>query len=456
MRSSKLARRLLPALFLGAGSAFAGDPPVPVTVTPPPLESLLVPGVPVGLPSGTEVQVAPPAVVPTPAPTPMHTYTAPVTTPPPVSVYPTQFPADEMFVSAKDNGPGLTWVRAEYLSWSLTGARVPALVTSPPPGPVTLIYAAPGNKVIFGADKELDGHRPGARLTMGSWFNSDRNFGWEASGFWLDRQDDGIRAGSTDGSRSIASSPFINALTGQPTALIISSPGVAYGSTQVSNASRAIWGGEVLGRGLLCSGDGWRLDGLVGYRCIQFNEQLDIHKSIFLLSPLVVPGTQILCDDGITARNKFHGGVLGVDLQCDVCGYLLSARPSVAIGSVENTVNRTGIMGARVPGFADFFHLGGTYNLSSNLGEVGTRDCTVVPQIELRLVKEICPGVRGSIGYTGIYLPQVVRAAEQIDPVVNPNLLGPILPGGPARPAPLLERNSAVLQGLSVGVEVRF
>src|SRR4051812_24923626 len=104
MRPGKLARRVLPPLFFGAGAAFAGDPPVPVT--PPPLESLLLPGVPVGISSGTEVQSAPPTVVLTPNPASTHMYTAPVTTPPPVSVYPTQFPADEMFVSAKNNGPG--------------------------------------------------------------------------------------------------------------------------------------------------------------------------------------------------------------------------------------------------------------------------------------------------------------------------------------------------------------
>lgn len=61
-----------------------------------------------------------------------------------------------------------------------------------------------------------------------------------------------------------------------------------------------------------------------------------------------------------------------------------------------------------------------------------------------------------SVGYSALYFPQVVRAAEQIDPVVNANLLPPAIGGGPARPAPILEKTGACLQGLTLGVEVRY
>ena len=116
MRSGKLARRLLPALFLCGGSALAGDPAVPAVVTPPPLEVLVLPGVPVGTPTSTEPLTVPPrAVLSTPAATPAPTYTVPAITPAPVSVYPTQFPVEAMFANTKDKGPGLTWVRAEIL-----------------------------------------------------------------------------------------------------------------------------------------------------------------------------------------------------------------------------------------------------------------------------------------------------------------------------------------------------
>ena len=97
-----------------------------------------------------------------------------------------------------------------------------------------------------------------------------------------------------------------------------------------------------------------------------------------------------------------------------------------------------------------------TYNLASNLGRVSSNDWTVIPEVDFRISKTLWDCVRLSIGYSAIYFPSVARVGEQIDPYVNPNLLPPVIPGGPQRPAPILEHSSAWLHGFTFGLEMRY
>jgi hypothetical protein len=46
------------------------------------------------------------------------------------------------------------------------------------------------------------------------------------------------------------------------------------------------------------------------------------------------------------------------------------------------------------------------------------------------------PEAPANVGYDFLFWNDVVRPGSQIDPVVNPNLLPPTIPGGPNRPAP--------------------
>lgn len=163
------------------------------------------------------------------------------------------------------------------------------------------------------------------------------------------RAGNGFAGGSADGSRILASSPFIEANTGLPTAVLISAPGVAAGTTRVVHATGPIWGFEILGRALLAGG-GWRLDGFAGYRYRGFDESLEIYKDIRPLGPAFVPGTTIQCNDYFRTRNQFHGAAFGLDWQTEVCGCLLAVRPSVGIGQMETRVERSGINVIDVPG----------------------------------------------------------------------------------------------------------
>jgi hypothetical protein len=471
MRIAKFTGRVLPALALGLGTAAAGDPIIP----PKPVEPFETPPVVVSQ-SATNSQD--PSKAPTlapPSPAPPKTYQIPIEpgpapkelgkSPSVGDVNPPPMPLPEgaeisspesVFAAMIPTQPGLSYARAEYLFWYLSGGNLPVLArTGPATAPIG-VPGFPGETPLFGGYRPLGDPRSGVRLTFGTWLDNTRTYGVEVSGFWLDGQGVGFTDGSADGSRVVASSPFIDPTTGQASSVLISFPGVTAGSVHIGYSGRSIWGVEGVIRALLTAGPHWRLDGLVGVRCINYNEELTINETIAPLGPLFVPGSTLVSSETIKTENEFNGAVIGFDLQKDHGGWTFNVRPTVAIGRMRNTTIRDGVTVISVPGTPDLVLPGGTYNLTSNLGEVDSQDWTVIPQIDLRVSKTIWECVRLSVGYSALYIPLLARAGEQIDPFVNPNLLPPILPGGPPSPSPILERSPAWLQGFTVGFEVRF
>jgi hypothetical protein len=362
----------------------------------------------------------------------------------------------DFFIPGMPLQPGLAYARAEYLFWYLSGGSLPVLATTGPANVPIGIPGFPGQTVLFGGSKPIEDPRSGVRLTFGTWLDCTRTIGVEVSGFWLDRERVSFSDGSTDGSRVVASSPFVDPTTGLPSAILVSFPGVAAGSTNINYVGKSIWGAEGLVRVLMTAGPGWRVDGLVGFRYRRYDEELSIDNAISPLARVFVPGTLITSNDTIETANEFFGGVIGIDCQKDYGCWSLNVRPSVAIGRMRNSTRRDGVTVISVPGTPDLVFPGGTYNLNSNIGEIDSQDWTVIPEFDVRVSKQIWNCVRLSIGYTAMYFPLLARAGEQIDPYVNPNLIPPVVPGGPPQPSPILERSPAWLHGFTVGVEVRF
>jgi hypothetical protein len=464
MWSGKLARRVIPALAFCAGTAAAGDPVLPSTATdsaipgvivskplfltsdPPPVPPLTPLPIAPGLPGGP--------IEKAPAPRPRFEPTGPVTNLPPLTLA----PEGGAFIATDFAPPApLHWARAEYIFWYLTNGHVQPLATTSPPGEPIAIPGFPGRTALFGNDDPLDDPRSGARLTIGTWLDQSRTIGVEASAFWLAQQRNNFLGGSLDGSAVLASSPFVDATTNLPTAVLISSPGLTSGWTDITFTGRSIVGAEALLRPLLCAGPGWRLDGLIGYRYRKVNEALDIQETLIPIAPFFVPGTTVVTNEVIRADNSFNGGVVGFEWQkeCGDC-WVLNVRPTVGVGPMFTTVRRNGITQIHVPGTDDLTLPGATYNLSSNIGQVSSNDWTVIPELDVRVTKTLWDCVRLSVGYSAMFFPSLARVGEQIDPFLNPNLFPPPIPGGPMRPAPILEHSSAWLHGFNLGLELRF
>ena len=99
---------------------------------------------------------------------------------------------------------------------------------------------------------------------------------------------------------------------------------------------------------------------------------------------------------------------------------------------------------------------GGLLALSSNSGTFSGSDWVFVPEASVRVGYQVRENLRVYVGYSFLYWPAVYRAAEQIDPVVNPGLLPPpIVPlVGPVRPLFPDRQSSLWVQAVSVGLEL--
>jgi hypothetical protein len=111
-----------------------------------------------------------------------------------------------------------------------------------------------------------------------------------------------------------------------------------------------------------------------------------------------------------------------------------------------------------VPGQAPVVNPGGLLALSSNSGHFSRDRVSLVPEFGVNLGYQVTPHLRVFTGYTLLYWFDVVRAGDQVDLTINPNLLPPVTGpvAGPFRPAPRFQTTDLWVQGLSAGLEFRF
>jgi hypothetical protein len=84
----------------------------------------------------------------------------------------------------------------------------------------------------------------------------------------------------------------------------------------------------------------------------------------------------------------------------------------------------------------------------------------VVPEFNLNVGRQVTDSLRLFVGYTFLYMSNVVRPGDQIDTTVNttqlPDYTGPGTLSGPARPAFTWRDTGMWVQGINVGAQLRF
>ena len=339
-----------------------------------------------------------------------------------------------------DCGPrGCNWIRAEALLWWTSGARTPPLLA-------TGTIGSPGSEVLFGNQPINSGLRTGVRVRAGHWFDSDQTNGWEGSFFWVGNAGSGAVAGSGNGSATVIR-PIIDAGTGQPGGELVSSPGIVAGFATVSTGSN-LFGVELLRRCNLYSDcfNGWnpgdcsqtffRRDFLIGFRYLNYSDHLAVNENLALLAPIFVPGSRINLTDDFRSYNNFYGLKLGLVLEGNRGPWSLEARPQVSLGLLDRHTEIRGQTSTFIPGVGSQQLPGGLYALSSNIGDYSSARFAAVPELDLYLGYLIRPNLRLLVGYSIICIPNVQRAGEQVDPVVNSQLVPPVTPPvtGPQQP----------------------
>ncbi|MFK4721788.1 hypothetical protein ABIE89_002888 [Bradyrhizobium niftali] len=342
------------------------------------------------------------------------------------------------------------WAEADYLAWSVSGDKLPALVTTAPVGTplgVAGVLGQPTTTVLFGNSSVNNDWRSGGRITGGYWFDPQRSRGIEAWFFGLENASTGFAASS--GAYPILTRPFTNALTGLPDALIASFPGISTGSVNASETSR-LFGAGALYRQDIGMWSGQRVNALIGYRYLRSSDTLWITDT----ASSVAFGT-FTPSDNFKAASNFHGLDLGLTGDWRNGPWSLEWRGKVALGANLNTADVSGSTTSTIAGFTTTVP-GGFLALASNSGHFSQTKFAVIPELSLKAGYQIAPAWRLTVGYDVLYWTGVQRAGGLIDTNINPSLVPPGPPAGPTRPLPVMNTTNLLAQGFSFGVRYNY
>jgi hypothetical protein len=502
----------------GAGAAWgqspmpaspAGDPPppaavAPTTVTPasgrdplpvimPPLQ-VGPPGDPQGL--GPVIGAGPP---PGPMYPPPGPYTAPVFQPAP--------PGAQAFDSTapRIHAPHV-WGSAEYLLWFAKSqpVRFPLLTTSAPSD--FGLLGRPSTLVLVG-DRDLGYDTiSGYRVTLGAFFDCDRRYGAEISGFETETKSNIHFFQSTQAGIPTLARPVIDSANVRlASSLLVSNPNLGFGSVLIDTSTRT-FGAEASGVVNLfrsvpgCTGR-WAcsVDFLAGYRYLELDEKLDISSATTLSVPntnvpqfvtgafgvvtvvgnTAVPtpvnfaGVQIFSPATVEIRdsfrvrnqiNMFQVGLRG-EVRRDWFSVLYSGK--FAFGGNHEIVEIEGASGfsdrtrlSAGPAAALGTTIGGLLATSTNIGKFVHDEFVYVPEANISFAVNLTRSLTGTVGYNFLYISKVARPGSQINPVVDTSTVpfsGNF--GATNRPAGfrnLLAQDDFWLQGVTFGLDFRY
>ncbi|TWU43813.1 hypothetical protein Q31b_13450 [Novipirellula aureliae] len=357
------------------------------------------------------------------------------------------------------------WVRGEYLAWWADGMETPPLITTSPDGTAQNqagILGMPNTSVLFGGGEINTDIANGFRLKSGLWLTQQGSWGIEGEYFQLWGDDDSYNA-SGNGS-PIIGRPFFDPTNDRETAQLVSFPGRVNGSVGITSDSD-LKSVLINARAsmlpiypTICPPEGRsqdRVDWIVGYRYLELSDRLAFTENLESQVPSA-PGTVSL-SEAFETENQFNGLQLGVTYQADFNRVWLESMLRVGVGNNTQQVRISGSTAITELGVTDHY-AGGLLAQTSNIGSYERKDFTMIPEIGLTLGIRITDWFHATVGYSLMYFPNVVRAGDQIDRTVNPNLLPEqILPiSGSMRPQFSFVETDYWAQGLSIGGELSF
>jgi hypothetical protein len=313
--------------------------------------------------------------------------------------------------------------------------------------------------VLYGNSTINNQLQSGFQVHGGFWLNDCHTCGIDISFFDLFTSRSTFNA-SSNGTNVALFRPFFNTSTGMQGSEDISytPDGIAGGAT-VQNRSTFL-GGEANFRKQLCCVDdcckSYRVDLLLGYRILSLQESLEIDENL----NTTAPAGNILVQDRFVTNNVFNGGQVGIDAECSRNGWIFGLRSLVALGVTTQSVNISGLTVLTPAGGTPTVLQGGLLAQKTNIGYYTRDPFTVVPEVCLKVGRQITENFRLTIGYDFLYWSNVLHAANQVDPVVNPYYIPTTgTPAGsplPYRPEFTYHTSGFFAHGVTFGAEFRY
>jgi hypothetical protein len=350
------------------------------------------------------------------------------------------------------------WVSADYLFGWIQKSQLPPLVTTSPAGTaqaVAGVLGSPTTSVLAGGPVN-DSMVPGFRVQGGYWFGHQQCIGVEG-GFSMLGSQSTIFPFSSDGT-TILARPFFSAIDSTAGSFLVGFPGSSSGSLVVRATTDNFyeWHVDLVERWYPC--DWLRFDTMVGYRGYRYQDKVRIEQQLLPTNPNFAAGTVVTGIDDFSAKDVFQGCDFGVRTQFVFGKLSLDLLSKVAFGDLHQGSNVGGSQTVTVPGVAPVTTVGGVLALSSNIGLTTHDEFALLPELGATLNWQIGSSLRLRVGYSALFLDDIVRAANQINLTVNPQLFTPggAALGGPALPSSNLNRTGIWIQALSVGAEITF
>lgn len=373
---------------------------------------------------------------------------------------------------------GRHWVMGEYLLWWIKGSNVPPLLTTSDNGTPIGQAGILGNAAtttLYPNTNFDDRERHGGRLRAGMWLDPCRRIGIQGDYFQLGNLSNNFALNSNG--NPILARPFYDVAQDEQNREILAYPGLVNGGIHSFSNSYLNGAGVNMMFNLTpccqsgCSQDPCtgccepqiscpckQISPLGGYRFLNLSENIQINQRAVLVDPAaqgipVAAGTSIDSQDRFSTRNEFHGGNMGIQSWFYHGRWSLGLMGSVALGTNSQQVQVLGNSVVTVPGLDPVTNEGGLLALPSNIGTYQRNQFSVLPEANFTVGYAVNCHVRATVGYSFLYWTNVLRAAEQIDPNINPTqfpLRGPEV--GPDAPRVRFNESDIWLQGLNFGL----
>lgn len=399
---------------------------------------------------GFTADAPPPAAAGNPAPPAAGSTTPPATLPAKPNAEPSPLACcPEVLTTRCPGDPQHWWASADYMFGWINGVSTQPFVTA------TSVTGGVPTGLVSG-DNINGGFRNGFQVRGGFWLDECGTCGIDMGMLYLGALASRSQVGDIPG--FVVGRPFLNALTNAPDEQIVNIPGLVSGRVTVDAASSDFWGADLAFRKLICCTCNGRLDWLVGYRFLYYGDSVRVNEEVRPLPPLFPAGARISVSDSFTAQNQFHGALLALAGEYRLGSWYVQGRGGVSFGGTFRRATISGSTTVEVPPGPPVTVPGGLLALSSNSGTYSASDWVFMPEASVRVGYQVTSQLRIYAGYSFLYWPAVYRAADQIDPVVNPGLLPPpVVPlTGPVRPLFPDRQSSLWVHGASVGLELRY
>ncbi len=356
--------------------------------------------------------------------------------------------------------PNGFWGRAEALAWWIRGSQAPPLLSTSPTGtPTSTAGVLPAATVLYPTGDVNNQPRFGGRFTLGYWCDDCETVGYQGSFFMLATSSHNYGVSSSSSGSPILARPFYNtALPGEDAGLL-AYPGLLSGAAAVATQTRLL-GADFNFRKAVASNCCDRIDFLFGYRYLRFDDSLVMNSSSTALTSTIVPtGTNFAINDTFGTKNQFNGAQVGMIWQRNMGRWGFDATTKFAIGGLNQHVTVAGATTVSVPNTPAVTETGGFLALGSNSGTYGRTVFSMIPELNANLNYRLNPLWRINVGYTLLFVTQVLRASDQIDRNINPAQFPPPGTGSnttPPNPGHNLFSSDLWVQGISLGAECRF